>query len=123
MTNKFTTVVVIADQPNKNGRIYPKALLEREIERFTPQIGQIGPPDDSIISMGQASHKINQLEMIDDKLVAHIEIMNTPCGKTLEKILPHMKFRLRGIGAIKDGIVQESYRLITIDAYPKDEAS
>jgi hypothetical protein len=56
-----------ADQKNKNGRIYPRNLLEREVNKFNQKIkskengGELDHPNSSIVNLKNISHKITEL--------------------------------------------------------------
>ena len=75
---------------NRNKRVYPKHLLEREIERLMPDIqsrqviGELDHPDDLKIHLDRVSHVITEAAWEGDKLMGNIEILpHTVAGKNL----------------------------------------
>jgi len=133
----FRGEVLVADVPNKNNRIYPKHLLEEIVAKFQDVIknrgliGQMGYPGDSMIHFAEASHIVTDLAMEDNKMVAEIETIQTPCGKELEKLLKgDAKIALRpyGVGNGKvneDGVlvIDDSYKMISISVVDAEKAS
>ena len=55
------------DEQNGNGRIYPRPILEREVERYMTLIrenralGELDHPDDSVVNLRNASHMITKI--------------------------------------------------------------
>lgn len=126
-----TFEVIKADVPNKNGRIYPLALLNKIVEDTKQKVaeggllGQLGMSDDLVVQFSQVSHKITDLRVEGNSMMVDIEVLNTPKGKELMKLLDSnsVSFRTCGVGGIKDGVMQDSYKLASINAVLNDEAS
>lgn len=126
LTSQF---ILEADKPTKCKRIYPREILEQNVARLQAAVegrglmGEIEHPGDSIIHFANVSHLITKLEMQDDKVIADIETLDTPCGKILEGLLKDgvdVQFMPRGVGngQVNENeiLVVDSYKLITIDA-------
>ena len=128
--------IMKANVPNKNNRIYPLDVLNKMIEQVQPAIserrflGQLGYPDEAVVQFGQVSHMVTDLRMEDDSMVAEIEVLNTPNGKELKKMLDEDKvaFRIFALGTGKineDGmlVISENSKLVSINAMSPEIAS
>lgn len=119
-----------AETVNKNKRMYPKTVLDANINRLDEAMkagglcGELDHPTDSIIHFGNASHKVTKLWWEGNTLMGEGRILNTPCGKILQSLVNdgvRVGISSRGVGNGKvneDGIlvIGESYKLITFDA-------
>tara|TARA_R110000824_G_scaffold28008_7_gene94507 strand:+ start:1870 stop:2481 length:612 start_codon:yes stop_codon:yes gene_type:complete len=113
---------------NQNGRIYPKAILERELlnyQKFIKEsraLGECDHPDSSVVELKNASHIIREAHMDGDAVVGTIELLNTPAGQILQSLVESgvtLGISSRGVGStMKEGnaqIVQEDFQLICFD--------
>jgi hypothetical protein len=113
---------------NRNGRIYPTHILEREVKRYNEQyisqnraLGELGHPDSPTINLDRVSHKIVRLEKDGDNWVGKAKIMETPNGKIAATLLGEgikIGVSSRGLGSLKstnEGIneVQDDFYLAT----------
>lgn len=70
-----------ADVENKNGRIYPRYILEREIERYNDEIlmgnafGEVNHPDESEVNLNNAPHRIIKYWWVDNVLYGTLELI------------------------------------------------
>jgi hypothetical protein len=132
----FRAPIWIADKPNGNKRIYPLSVCKKAVENFQIMgqrtlMGHLGMQADSIIHFKDVSHVVTNMFMRDKTVYTDIEVLTTPQGKILEKMLNDgvaVSFRTAGIGNGKmddNGILtlDDSYRLITVNAVPADEAA
>jgi hypothetical protein len=136
----FTGKVTKADVPNGNKRLYPRALLEREVAKFQEVIkqrgwmGQIGMPTSSILQFKEASHIVTRLEMEGDYMVADIEALNTPMGRVLKSMLQEdgmsdpVALRTAGVGygRVNDEgilIIDDSFKLISVNVVSAKDAA
>ena len=114
-----------AELVNGNKRVYPKAVLEREVEshiktKITERraLGELGHPPTSEINLDRVSHLITELRMDGNTAFGKAKILDTPCGK-IARALMESNVRLgvssRGLGSLKNGIVQNDYKLICVD--------
>ncbi len=117
------------DEPNKNGRIYPKAVMEKEVGRYQELInekrslGELGHPPTPTVNLNQVSHLINELRVNHDGAVyGKAKILGTPMGKIAEGLLDEgvrLGVSSRGVGSLKEknGIneVQDDFQLSTVD--------
>ena len=122
----------LAETKNANGRIYPKALLEREIKRIMPAInersvlGAISHPIQPQIDLASSSHVITKLKLDGNQVFGELETLRTPNGKILEGLIEsNVKLGIssRGLGSLRESddgtkYVQDDYGLITWDVVP-----
>jgi hypothetical protein len=117
-----------ADAENQNERVYPKQLLEREIDKFQNKIneglsgGELDHPDSNIVNLKNVSHKINKVWWSGNDVVGIIEILDTPAGKIAKELIKggiQLGISSRGMGStsVVEGktTVNEDFDLITWD--------
>lgn len=122
----ITGPFLMAVTKNRNGRIYPKHIIEREVKKFQKLIesreavGELSHPDSGEINPDRAAILITDLHMDGDLGMGKAKVLSTPCGKILESLLSdgvRMGVSSRGTGELdKNNVVCESYELLTIDA-------
>jgi hypothetical protein len=119
-----------ADEKNQNGRIYPKTILEREIENYEKAvkerraIGQLDHSDKSIVELKDAALLVTEIWWENNNVKGLVEVLNTPCGDILRKLLEsgvRVGMSSRGVGEVKEGkdgsqIVEDDFALIAFDA-------
>ena len=123
-------VVQRADAKNENGRVYPKAILHREVEKYIAgpiaqnrALGELDHPESSVISLKNVCHNIKQLWWEGDDLFGRIEVLNTPSGNILRDLLMNnitVGISSRGMGSVKQlgentVEVQEDFDLVCWD--------
>jgi hypothetical protein len=117
-----------AETLNQNGRIYPRAILEREIRNYQKFIkenralGELDHPDSSVVELKNASHTIREAYMEGDIVYGVVEILNTPSGKILQSLVESgitLGISSRGVGSTRSKgdmqIVQDDFQLICWD--------
>lgn len=130
---RFKATFQKADVVNENGRVYPRAVLEKAIEEFKGlveegrAVGTLEHPEDGKTKVSDISHKIVDIYMEEDGTVVGIaECLNTTAGKELQALLEagvKVGISSRGIGSVKiiekDGRkveeVQEDFKLEAFD--------
>lgn len=115
-----------AEKRNRNGRIYKRSLIEREVNKFQEMIktaqavGELSHPETGEINPDRAAILITELAMDGDLAMGKARVLPTPCGMTLKGLIDggvRMGVSSRGTGSLgADNIVCEDYNLITIDA-------
>jgi hypothetical protein len=113
---------------NQNGRIYPRAILEREILNYQKlirenrSVGECDHPDSSVVELKNVSHIIREAYMQGDIVYGSIEILDTPSGKIIKSLIESgikLGISSRGVGSTqKQGntqIVQDDFQLICFD--------
>ena len=114
-----------AETLNQNGRIYPRAILERELRNYQKFIrerralGECDHPDSSVVELKNASHIVVKAWMEGDDVYGDVELLDTPAGQILQSLVESgvtLGISSRGVGSTKrDGdrqIVQEDFQLI-----------
>lgn len=117
-----------AEQVNRNGRLYPGTIMEREVKRYNEQyvqkgraLGELGHPDGPTVNLDRVSHKIVDLQREGNNFVGKAQILSTPMGKIAESLLKDgvtLGVSSRGIGSLtatKEGYKQvgEDFMLAT----------
>jgi hypothetical protein len=113
---------------NRNGRVYPKAVLEREVNRYNEQFvqkgrafGELGHPDGPQINLDRISHIIESLKQDGSNFIGRAKITDTPMGNIARGIIEsggQLGVSTRGMGSIKlnkEGVneVQDDFHLAT----------
>lgn len=116
-----------AEDRNRNGRVYPKRLIEREVKKFQGLIeskealGELNHPQDRAeIDPREASILVTELVMDGNLAFGKAKVLSTPCGKLLEALISdgvRMGVSSRGTGnLLEDNIVADDFNLICIDS-------
>ena len=121
-------VFMQAEKPNRNGRVYPKSILENELNKYQTAIkekrsmGELGHPENPSLNLDKVSHLITELKFDGNDIIGKAKIMNTPMGNIARNFLEEgvkLGVSSRGMGSlIKKGavnVVQEDYHLNTVD--------
>ena len=117
-----------SETKNRNGRIYPKSILQKEAKRYTTEFikkkrafGELGHPDGPTVNLERVSHMIEELEEVDQNFMGRAKILDTPYGKIVKNLIDEgaqLGVSSRGMGSLKagrDGIseVQGDFYLAT----------
>ena len=117
-----------ANVKNRNGRVYPMEILEREVNRYNQDFvekgrafGELGHPDGPQINLDRISHIIESLEQDGSNFVGRAKITDTPMGNIARGLIEsggRLGVSTRGMGSIKlnkEGIneVQDDFHLAT----------
>jgi len=117
-----------AEQKNRNGRIYPLHIMDKEVNRYVNDIvkknrayGELGHPAGPQINLDRVSHIIVDLKRDGNNFIGKAKITDTPMGniaKGLMKSGANLGVSSRGLGSLKpmrDGTmqVQEDFHLAT----------
>ena len=120
----------VAGDTNGNGRIYPRQILEREVNKLKKTtiaqgnaFGELDHPDSPVVSLKNASHVITDLWWEGNNLMGRVEILNTPFGNIAAEIIKAgytIGISSRGTGSVtetEDGqvIVNGDFDLVTWD--------
>jgi hypothetical protein len=123
----ITGVFMQGNKKNRNGRIYPTEVLEREVKRYTDAyitsnraFGELGHPDGPTINLDRVSHMIKELYRDGDNFVGKAKIMDTPMGKIVQNLMAEgarLGVSSRGMGSLKQSngvnVVQSDFYLAT----------
>lgn len=115
-----------AEKRNRNGRIYHRDLIEREVNSFNKLIennealGELEHPESSKVNPKEAAIKIIKLRMDEDFAMGKAKVLDyLPNGHMLAGLLNDVRMGVssRGVGDVNDdNIVESNFHLITIDA-------
>ena len=83
-----------AKAQNQNGRVYSKAILERECKKYIQEFvergnafGELDHPESPVVSLKNASHIVKELWWKGDDLMGRVELLNTPAGNIVKEII------------------------------------
>ena len=126
-----TGVIQRAEAKNQNGRIYPREVLEREIENYINgpvkerrALGELDHPESSVINLQNTSHNITKVYWNGDDVMGEVEILSTPAGNILKELFRNgitVGISSRGMGSVKDNVnegtveVQDDFELLCWD--------
>ena len=117
-----------SDTRNRNGRIYPKEILQKEAKRYNTEFiqkkrafGELGHPDGPTVNLERVSHMIEELQEVEQNFMGRAKILDTPYGKIVKNLIDEgarLGVSSRGMGSlkpVKDGIqeVQRDFYLAT----------
>lgn len=112
---------------NRNGRVYPKEVMAKEVARYTAEqidkkraLGELGHPDGPSLNLDRVSHMITSLREDGNNWIGKAKILETPMGKIAANLIEagaQLGVSSRGLGSIKEknGIneVQDDFMLAT----------
>ena len=118
------------DLQNRNGRIYPSAILEKEMKRYDDSfiktkraLGELGHPNGPQINGDRVSHLITEMKRDGSNFIGKAKILGTPMGEIVKTFIDEgvkVGVSTRGLGSVKsakNGImeVQDDFHLATVD--------
>ena len=118
-----------ADKKNRNGRIYPKPIMEKAIGKYNAEqvskgraVGELNHPEGPTVNLDKVSHKIDSLEFKGNDVMGKATILETPMGKIVEGLLEGgvgLGVSTRGMGSLvqQNGamVVKDDFLLNAID--------
>jgi len=118
-----------ADKKNRNGRIYPKAIMERAVGKYVKEqvskkraVGELNHPEGPTVNLDKVSHLITDLKFEGNNVVGRAQILDTPMGKIVKGLLEggvQLGVSTRGMGSLekRNGamVVKDDFMLSTVD--------
>ena len=112
---------------NRNGRMYPFQVLEKEVNRYNEEyvktsraLGELGHPDGPTVNLDRVSHRITSLKSEGNNFIGRAQILNTPNGNIAKALLEEgvkLGVSSRGMGSIDKredcGVVMDDFMLAT----------
>ena len=113
---------------NRNGRMYPVDILEREVNRYTNTfvkqgraLGELGHPEGPTVNLDRVSHKITSLVREGNNFVGKAQLLSTPMGKIASSLIGEgvkLGVSSRGVGSLRESsngckMVGEDFQLAT----------
>lgn len=130
---KVRVPLLYANVLNSNDRIYTEDVIKNAMKDYQEKIdngqafGELGYPDmsnaNSVIALNNASHKVVDMEYVDNTLFATIEFLETPAGEQALKMLGNVVFRPRAFGRVNADKTVVIDEIISFDAIHKDDDS
>lgn len=124
-----TGVYMVADEKNRNNRIYSKEEMEKEVKRYNEEfvsknraLGELEHPQSATVNSERACHLITELKMEGNVVRGKSKVLSTPLGEVMKSLIRDgvkMGMSSRALGQLeeKDGVNHVSnMKLITIDA-------
>lgn len=120
-------VFLQSSKKNRNGRVYPKKVLENEVSRYMNEfvaqgraLGELGHPDSPSINLDRVSHKIVELQESGNDFVGKAKLLDTPNGQIAKNFVDNeikIGVSSRGLGSLKkengSNVVQDDFQLVT----------
>ena len=120
-----------ADTPNRNGRMYPRSVMERAVEKYIEEmvsknraVGTLGHEDSPKISETKISHLITDLRFEGNDVWGKAKVLETASGKELKALIDggvSFGCSSRALGSLKEGsngikVVQDDFTISCVDA-------
>ena len=120
-------VFLQSELKNRNGRMYPFSVLEREVKRYNEEyvqskraLGELGHPDGPTINLDRVSHRITSLRAEGNNFIGKAQILDTPMGNIAKNLLGEgvqLGVSSRGMGSIERkedcNVVADDFMLTT----------
>ena len=97
---------------NRNGRVYPKEIMEKEVNRYRKEFvekdrafGELGHPEGPTINLDKVSHLITSLEEDGNDYVGRAKILSTPNGQIVRNLIDDgakLGVSSRGLGSLEE---------------------
>ena len=111
-----------AEAKNRNGRIYPKAIMEKAVNKYVKEqvsqkraVGELNHPEGPTVNLDKVSHLITDLRFEGNDVVGKASILDTPNGK----IVKGLGVSTRGMGSLENRngtmYVKDDFILNTVD--------
>ena len=118
-----------ADKKNRNGRVYPKPVMEKAVGKYHADqvskgraVGELNHPEGPTVNLDKVSHKIDELKFEGSDVVGKATILDTPMGEIVKGLLDggvQLGVSTRGMGSLmqQNGVmtVKEDFLLNAID--------
>ena len=115
------------DLKNRNGRVYPMEVLEREVAKYNKKFvnekrafGELGHPEGPTVNLERVSHMITSLKPDGKNFIGEAKIMSTPMGEIVKNLMDEgakLGVSSRGMGSLvqKNGAnyVRDDFYLAT----------
>ena len=118
-----------AEQKNGNGRVYPREVLEREVQKYAEgpiktrtALGELDHPEASVVNLANTSHVITEVWWNGNDLMGKLELLPTPSGNIAKALVLSgipLGISSRGMGSVKQlgetVEVQDDFELLCWD--------
>ncbi len=107
---KIKGIFLQADIKNRNGRVYPMEVLEKEVNRYNKKFinenrayGELGHPEGPTVNLERVSHMVTELYPGGKNFIGEAKIMETPMGKIVKSLMNEggkLGVSSRGMGSL-----------------------
>jgi hypothetical protein len=118
-----------AEQKNRNGRVYPKPIMEKAVNKYVTEqvskkraVGELNHPEGPTVNLDKVSHLITDLRFENNDVVGKAQILDTPMGQIVKGLLEggvQLGVSTRGMGSLeqRNGVmyVKDDFILNTVD--------
>jgi hypothetical protein len=118
-----------ADKKNRNGRVYPKMVMEKAVSKYDLEqvskgraVGELNHPEGPTVNLDKVSHKIESLKFDGSNVMGRATVLDTPMGKIVQGLLDGgvgLGVSTRGMGSLtqQNGamVVKDDFLLNAID--------
>ena len=118
-----------AESKNRNGRIYPRAVMEKAVNKYVNEqvnrgraVGELNHPDGPTINLDKVSHRITELNWDGNNVMGKALVLDTPMGKIVKGLVEggcQLGVSSRGMGSLVNrngvNVVGEDFILATVD--------
>jgi len=122
-------VFMQAESKNRNGRIYPKPIMEKAVNAYVETqvskkraVGELNHPEGPTVNLDKVSHLITDLRFEGNDVVGKAQILDTPMGKIVKGLLDggvQLGVSTRGMGSLEQRngamYVKDDFILNTVD--------
>ena len=108
---KLKGIFLQGDIKNRNGRVYPVEVLEKEVTRYNKEFinenrgyGELGHPEGPTVNLERVSHMVTSLVRDGKNFVGEAKVMSTPMGKIVSNIMDDggkLAVSSRGMGSMQ----------------------
>ena len=108
---KIRGIFMQADVKNRNGRVYPMEVLQKEVSRYNKKFinenrafGELGHPDGPTVNLERVSHMVTSLSPDGKNFIGEAKIMETPMGKIVKNLMDEgakLGVSSRGMGSLE----------------------
>ena len=119
----------MAESKNRNGRIYPKAILEKAVDKYVTDqvktkraVGELNHPEGPTVNLDKVSHLITDLNFEGNNVMGKAQVLETPMGQIVKGLLEggvQLGVSTRGMGSLEQrngaAVVKDDFILNTVD--------
>jgi hypothetical protein len=128
---------MMAEDVNRNNRMYPLDELVREAKRYNDEMvipgramGELNHPTTADVDLERACHMVTELTQDGNVFVGKSKVLSTPCGQIVRSLINDgvkVGMSSRALGTLEEGTehnVVKNMKLVAIDcvadpSYPK----
>jgi len=122
-------VFMQAEKQNRNGRVYPRDVLEKAVERYQTEqvgsgraVGELGHPSSPTVNLDRVSHRITELTWDGNNVMGKANVLETPMGQIVRGLMEgdvQLGVSTRGMGSLSERggktYVKDDFMLSTVD--------